>query len=335
MLADEPSRRLRVLIATNRTSYRLVSYGMIVDFEDTVAEHSDADLVSVPLPSLRAKVAALRHGRRLSRVTAPRRGYDVCLLVAMAPQWLPSLEYIRDLRAIASRVVVYLFDSWVSDLDVVRRHHAAWSLVDDVFVSFPHAVAAYSRELDCRIHYLPQAIDPRWFHARREERPIDVLSIGRRLEPVHKRLLELADQRDWFYYYQTVRAPQAIDLRENQRLLGRLCQSSRVHVSWSVDSTTQRRAEDGSAITARWFEAAASGAVVIGREPRSEEFRRLFPYDDFVHEIAPEVPETIESVATVALSSSDRTQRRELAEHVRRAHSWGKRWSEIVQACDL
>jgi hypothetical protein len=52
--------------------------------------------------------------RPLRTVTAPRSHYDVCLLVAMAPYWVPSLRYVRDLRRSAKRIVVYLFDSRVS-----------------------------------------------------------------------------------------------------------------------------------------------------------------------------------------------------------------------------
>src|SRR3954471_20924666 len=90
-------RRPKVLVPTNRAIYRLVSYGMVEDFEDAVLGASDGDLLPVPLPSRRARLAALRHGRPLRRVEPPRSDYDLCLFVAMEPRWLPSLGYIRRL----------------------------------------------------------------------------------------------------------------------------------------------------------------------------------------------------------------------------------------------
>jgi hypothetical protein len=56
-MPDADGRSLRhiwVLIPTSRDVYRLVSYGMVVDFEDAVASASDADLVPVPVHSRRA-----------------------------------------------------------------------------------------------------------------------------------------------------------------------------------------------------------------------------------------------------------------------------------------
>lgn len=328
-------KTIRVLIPTSRQVYRLVSYGMVVDFEDAVTAASDVDLVPVPLRSRRAEAAALMRGRPQRPVSAPRSSYDVCLLVAMAPAWLPSLGYIRNLRQAARRVVVYLFDSWLSDLPTLSSYRRVWPLVDDLFVSFVHARQGYAAALPCRVHYLPQAVDPRWFHPYRTTRPIDVLSVGRRLPAVHQRLLELSRRRDLFYYYQTHSAPTAIDLRENQELLGRLCQSARVHVSWSVERTNPSREQEGAAITARWFESAASGAAVIGGAPKTEEFARLFPYADFVRELDPGSPTTTDETLSAALADARHDERTTLAEHVRTFHTWSARWRQIGEVCGL
>src|SRR5438094_110561 len=171
--SDENLRALRVLVPTNRHIYRALSYGMVVDFEDSVAELSDADVMPTPLPSRRARLAALREGRVLRPVEPPRSGYDLCLFVAMEPQWVPSLGFVKALRARAKRVAVYLYDAWLADLDSVRRNRRVWSMVDDVFISFTHSLEAYRDALDCPVHYLPQAVHERWFNPHRVDRPID------------------------------------------------------------------------------------------------------------------------------------------------------------------
>lgn len=56
--------RIRVLIPTSRDIYRLVSYGMVADFEDAVASMSDADLVPVPLHSRRGQIDGVLNGVR-------------------------------------------------------------------------------------------------------------------------------------------------------------------------------------------------------------------------------------------------------------------------------
>jgi hypothetical protein len=258
----------------------------------------------------------------------------------MGVAWLPGLLYLRDLRRSCARVAVYLFDSWLSDLSRITRLRRVLSLVDDLFVSFFHTLEPYAEQLPCRVHYLPQAIDPRWFHPSRGDRPIDVLSVGRRQAEAHRYLMEISRRRDLFYYYQSHTAPKsgsphAIDLHENQELLGRLCRSARVHVGWSVDSTNPARADEGAAITARWFESAASGAAVIGTAPRTQEFARLFPYAGFVRELDYRTRGAVEFVLDAALGDASDPKRRALAEHVCSTHTWGMRWSQIVEACEL
>ncbi len=111
----------------------------------------------------------------------------------MAPYWMPSLRYVRNLRQVADRVVVYLFDSWLIDLPALQADRDLWKLIDDLVVSFKHTVEPYAAGLPCRVHYLPQAADPRWFAPHDGPRPIDVLSLGRRLPEVHSQLLESHD----------------------------------------------------------------------------------------------------------------------------------------------
>lgn len=328
--------RLRVLLPTSRDVYRLVSYGMILDFEDAVCRLSNADLVPVPLYSRRGQLHAVLRGHPLRSVSAPAPRYDACLLVAMGRHWLPGLTFIRSLRTICKKIIVYLFDAWVGDLPAIVKYHRVWELVDDLFVSFDHAVQPYASALPCGVHYLPQAVEPRWFYGARASRPIDVLSVGRRLEAVHKTLLAMSREREMLYQYQTHAAPLAIDFYENQELVGTLCRASRLHVSWSVAATNAARRTEGSAVTARWFESAASGGVVVGLAPMSPEFGRLFPYPDFVHEIpAPNDHLHTREILEAALATRDVSERQALAEHARTAHSWEARWRNIVATCGV
>lgn len=329
-------RRLRVLIPTNRDVYRLLSYGMVIDFEDGVAELTDADLVPVPLPSRRARLAAARAGKWLTRVDAPRRAYDVCLFVAMEPQWVPSLLQVRDLRRIARKVVVYVIDSWLAHLPSLRRNQRVWAEVDHLFISFDHALEAYRDALPCQVDHLPQGISDRWFSPHRTSRPLDVVSIGRRLSSVHKQLVRLARDEDLFYFYQTAHAPLAINLLENQQLLGRLLQSSKVHMNWAMESTHPERAEDGGPIVARFFESAACAGVVVGSKPRNAAFDRLFPYEGFVREIPATAPDATHEILSAALAdTSGRSERLSLAHDTLSRHTWKARWRRMAEMSNL
>jgi hypothetical protein len=109
-----------------------------------------------------------------------------------------------------------------------------------------------------------------------------------------------------------------------------------VHVNWSVEHTSADRADEGEVVTARWFESAACGGVVVGRAPTTAEFGRLFPFDGFVYDLSPTASEPIvEDALNTALGDRRYDDRRALGEHVRAAHTWDVRWREIVEVAGI
>lgn len=326
-------KRPAVLIPTNRSSYRLVSYGAVLDFEDAMRDKTDADLVDVPAYSRRARLrAALNPGNRaFASVTTPRDEYDLCFFVAMEPSWITSLRYIEGLREKCKRVVVYVFDAWLENSHWLRRNRREWRLCDLVYVSFPWAVDTYSRHLGCRVEYLAQAASAGRFHPFRRERPIHVLSVGRRHAQAHAVILEVAQKHDLFYHYSEAVAPRPIDPIESQQLLARLCQSAKSQACWPVELTNHGRPSEGSPITVRWFEAAACGSIVFGSRPRAPDFDEIFPYERFVLELNPSRPDEFERKVLSALEDeTDWDARQHLARYVRSRHSWEARCDAIL-----
>ena len=324
------SANASVLIPTSRSHFRLVSYVTVIAVEDAMRSVADVDLVDVPQYSRRARVRDVVRGRlREPRVTPPRDRYDLGFFVAMDATWIASLRFVEGIRERCSRVVAYVFDAWLADLAYLRRYRRQWNLCDTVYISYPWAVDAYARELDCEVVYLPQAASAAHFHPNRVERPIDILSIGRRLPGAHELFLRLAAEHDLFYHYSEARSPVAYDHGDSQLLLDRLCQSSKAQVCWPVELTTPRAGE-GAGVTVRWFEAAACASVVLGGKPAAPDFDELFPYPNFVVELDPNDPAEFERRVVDALRLDDRAQRLELAEHVRTHHSWEARCETML-----
>ncbi|MEP6893689.1 MAG: glycosyltransferase [Gaiellaceae bacterium] len=329
--------RAKVLIPTSRRWFRIPSYGTVLDFEDAMAAVADVDYVSVPPYSRRRVYKGFLRGRRdFAPVVPPGETYDLCLLVAMEPSWAGSLRYVDRLRTRCRHVVIYVFDAWLRNIYSIQRDRRQWELCDWALVSFRDAVDAYAAKLRCPVEYMPQAIDPTRFHGDRIARPIDILSTGRRLDSVHAELLRLAKERDLFYFFSETRAPTVIDLHESQSLIARLCQAARLQVCWPTETTAEGGHGEISGVTARWFEAAACGSIVVGRPPRASEFRDLFPYESFVLSLDPSSPREIEETVIAALADDDELRkRRGLSEYVRRAHSWHARCASILERCNL
>lgn len=330
----------KVLVLTNRSWDKIVSAGTILDLEDAMTRVARTEVLALPPSNRRARLQALRSGRRITPSSPASSRYDMCLLAIFQADQIRALKYVRDLRRVCKRVVVYLFDAWVSDSAIIRRHRNLWGTCDSLFVSFPSAVEPYSRWLDCPVAYLPQAIEPRRFNPTRLERPIDVLSLGRRVTAVHRALVEAAERLDLWYHFSEARAPRAIDLRESQLLAGQLCRSAKIQICWPIELThasEEKRLRfserDGSPITARWFEAAACASVVMGAAPRTAELSTLFPYEGFVRELDPSAPELVRARVLEALADDgDREERQLLARYVMREHSWEARCRAMLSS---
>jgi Glycosyl transferases group 1 len=329
---------LRVLVPTSRSWYRIVSAGAILDFENAMAKCADVDFAEVPPLGRRAHLRSLASGSKPRRIGLDGE-YDLCFLAVFQPDDIRALAVLDGVRRHCRRVVVYVFDAWAASTVSLRRHRRLWSLCDKVFVSFPAAVDAWRTHIDCPVEYLPQAIDPERFRPR-ADKPIDVLSVGRRLESVHRQLLDIAARHDLWYQFSESRATTAIDLDDSQFLLARLCRSARIQICWPVEITnpeTKRSgytSADGSPVTARWFEAAASGSIVMGTRPASPEFDRLFPSRAFVRELPRASLHELERELLRALTDDEDLRSREaLADHVRTHHSWQARCVEILKGC--
>lgn len=332
-MTGHPRFDLNVLIVSIAACTQRIPYGTLLDFEDAIARGSNADIVPVPIYSRRAILPGLlRTQRPLREATPPRRGYDLCILIAMTPWEIGSLRLVRDLRRIAARTVLYVFDSWPSEVEPFRRYRAEWRRLDRVFIAIPEALDVYRSHLECPVEHLPVAIDPRRFHPHGRARAIDVAALGRRLPAAHAELMRLAQKHDLFYYFTEVQAPVAIDLRDSQTLIGQLCRSACVQVCWPVERTNPERRGEASPITPRWFEAAACGSLVIGERPNTEAFDKFFPSPQFVREADPAKPDNFEAALLAALGDDDWPGRLQLAKHVREHHTWERRFAEILDA---
>src|SRR5262249_15054797 len=135
-----------------------------------------------------------------------------------------------------------------------------------------------------RCAFLPPGIDAISFcpYPDPVERVIDVYSIGRRSQITHEKLLEWARETRLFYLHDTIGGNQAINLKEHRALFANAIRRSRYFIvnPGKIDEPDQRgqQLEAGN----RYFEGAASGAIMIGAHPDNEAFKNLFDWPDAV-----------------------------------------------------
>jgi hypothetical protein len=294
----------RVLLLSQRRVSVLVAYCLAYEFEDIFAAVTAAQRIdATDLPALRFcrrayKLARLASGSPgLARRLAPYPGgkmvlqhdFELFFPVFNHVYELYSLVMIRNWRERCHKAACFIIEVW-SDL-IPEYLLELLSTFDHVFLGHPHCLKDVARITGRPCTYLPLAVDvPRFTPASlNQPRPIDVCNIGRRSPATHRALLEEAERLQSFYYYDTV-ARSGTDLKqrtfgvdsphEHRGMLASILKRSRYYVANRAYVNQPELTAGRDEISARFYEGAAAGTVMIGEAPSTDEFKRQFDWPD-------------------------------------------------------
>jgi len=175
--------------------------------------------------------------------------------------------------------IVYCYDCWPAYYDrweaIFRRHQIRLAF----FSARQSAEYFAARIPEMRSVWLPEATDPQVYERRLplHERKIEVLELGRRYDWWHAQVTPgLASQRV-SHRYENPRGQIIFPTREDfLRGLG----NSRISVCFPASLTTPERAGEVETVTHRYFEAMASGCLLLGHCPA--ELAELFGYNPVI-----------------------------------------------------
>ena len=305
----------KVLLLSQRRIADLVAFCIAYEFEDTFAAVTDAqridttDLSGLEFSRRAYKLARLASGspsvaRRLAPYPRSKvvldNDFELFFPVFSHTYELYSLATIPNWRQRCRRAACYITEVW-SDL-LPEYLLELLSAFDHVFLGSRHSVQDVARITGRPCTYLPLAVDvPRFTPASLDQpRPIDVCNIGRRSPVTHQVLLEEAERRRSFYYYDTVAASGA-DLKhrtfrvdsphEHRRMLATILKHSRYFIANRSYVNRPEFTQGREEISGRFYEGAAAGTVMIGEAPRAEEFERQFDWPDAVIHVPFDCPD--------------------------------------------
>ncbi len=293
-----------VLLLSTRRIEDLVAYCGPYEFEDVVVEVTGADLVKVDdrhaLEFARRVYKWVSHttrSRRLARLVAPppstvrlTRDYALFLPVFCSPYHLYALAAIPGWRKHCRKAACIITEAWSDQLPEYLLEQLAD--FDHIFVCTQNAVHQVAKLCGRPATYLPFAVNVLRFApaALAGPRCIDVCNIGRRSDVTHRALLDIARDSRFFYYYDTVAASADKKQRtfrvdvpsEHRALLASLMRRSRYFLANRGRVNEPKYLAGRDEISARFYEGAAAGAIMLGEAPRNEEFRRQFDWPDAV-----------------------------------------------------
>ena len=255
--------------------------------------------------------------------------------------FLKDLLYIKNVQGWEDHCKTSI--CWVDEIWLDQIMRFKWGLkilskFDYVILSCSQSVNAINELIPGKCFYLPPGIDSILFcpYPKPPKRFIDVYSMGRRSEVVHQTLLRMAEEKKIVYIYDTTVGGKVINAKQHRFLLANIAKRSRYFIvnTGKIDLNSERGRQ--SEIGPRFFEGAASGTIMIGDFPKTEEFKKSFNWSDVVIYL-PFDSDNIDKV----INELDKNPRRQ--EQIRRnnvvqsllKHDWVYRWESVLKTAGI
>jgi hypothetical protein len=275
--------------------------------------------------------------RRIPTKTLYDIFFTLCVGLA-SPYDLLMLNAVSYVRGMCRTSVCLVDDLWVKQMSSHRHFLRILAKFDVVMLYYSQTVKPLSEQIVRECVFLPPGIDAILFcpHPDLPKRVIDVYSMGRRSEITHQRLIRMAEESGLFYLHDSIDGTLAINSKEHRVLLANLAKRSRYFIvnPGKVDQPDVR----GNQIEAsnRYYEGAASEAILLGERPKNEEFERLFDWPEAVIQLpydSRDIDTVIENLDRDP-ERQDRIRRTGVAQTLMR-HDWVYRWEAILKTVGL
>ena len=347
-LEDRTLNSPRVLMFSVRNIYYdRVFMSQTFEFEDIVRQIDSVAQVAPPRKkhfALRKRIA-LRIGKNFNiplNPGTPRiiidKHYDLFFAVCQFPSELLMVNAVKGWKENCNTSICFLSEIWLKDMHDYKSSLKVLSDFDYVLTNCSQSVRRINEVIRGKCLYFPPGIDAILFcpYPEPPQRVIDVLSIGRRSEKTHKALLRMVKENKMFYTYDTINDYHVFNTEEHRQLLANKAKRSWYFIvnPGKIDNHDETGTQ--SEFGFRYFEGAASGAIMIGEYPKNEEFKKIFSWPDAVVH----VPYDSESVKQII---NEMDQQHDRQEQVRRnnvvqsllQHDWVYRWETILTLAGL
>ncbi len=345
----QEARTPRICMPTARAVNKMAYQCGLYEAQDVLAEIDDVDMICLePRGGFRLRerwhrrllfhdvsrqLIFVNPGLQKVRLT---REYDLFVAVCQSYRDLLYISAIDGWKDHCRASVCWIDEIWAAHLPLYKYWLHALKRFDYVFVDCKSSVAPLSRTIDRSFHWLPGAVDALRFspYPNPPPRVIDVYSVGRRWEGIHRNLLDAAERRELFYVYDTFAGADTTvyDHRQHRDYFANMAKRTRYFMVAPGKANVPKETGGQVAIGYRFYEGAAAGAVLTGQPPPCEEFNEMFPWPDAVVELRPDGSDTLE-VLTALRSDPGRVSaigNRNAREALLR-HDWVYRWKEMFR----
>ena len=340
----------RICIFTQRYLNKIVSRCVIYEFENTIFNIDDADIIGIGEESTfsayrySCDTLDLKLSNPVIKALSPnplrispkkqelRKDYDVFFASLMSLSDLQTLDFLKGWKSKCKKLVCHVSEIWSEGLEARTGELKALSQFDYVFCSCYYTVELLQRLINKPCYYLPPGIDAVTFcpYPNPPERSVDVFYVGRRSQEIHQQLTKLSDENNLFYLYDTINNLETNDTVEHRKLLSNIIKRSKYFVVNTAKFDRPNEISGQSEIGFRFFEGAAAGSVMIGNYLIGDVFKKYFDWTDALINI----PEK-SSISDFLKELDEQVQRTDTIRfnnvvNMLKYHDWLHRWDTIL-----
>ncbi|NMG06801.1 glycosyltransferase [Brasilonema sp. UFV-L1] len=347
------NQKPRILVISMRgfrfEAYRSAEY----EFEDTLCTFDYADIFTPVLASdactklnkklLNYAATAFDQGKLYRSGCIPSivdKEYDLLFFICQQFWDIACLNSIKGWREKCRKAVLWIDEIWKKEIGE-QKTRLCLKLAKDfdyIYTTQSSSVHAIANVVQRPCFSLPYAVDTIKFcpYPQPPERCIDIYSIGRRSPIVHKALLEVAEQKNLLYLFDSLKGLQMMNYKQHRTLYSNLVKRSRYFIANKAkfDAIDQTGGQDE--LGSRFFEGAAGGAVMIGTPPVCEAYTTYFNWSDAVIEI-PYDATNVADIITEFDAQPDYLNkiRQDNVINSLLRHDWVYRWEKILEKVGL
>ena len=346
------SNQSRIAILSERELKNHVASCCLYEFEDAIDEVDTVDIFT-PIHSYNSAQRNFKWVKKFTRSPefanfvkldpnsfTLKHDYELFFMILDNPSKFIAIDSIKNWRQKCQKAVCYIIEIWESQIPQWRPILELFKDFDHIFLGHTNSTKAVAEITGRPCTYLPFGTDTIEFSPSSiySPRNIDVTNIGRRSVVTHKALLDRMELGDFFYYYDTPSNFHVQNPQEHRNLLANLAKRSRYWISNNPNFNDNPLTKKGiqKELGYRIFEGTAAGAVAIGNQTATEEFKKHFDWPDALISIPADAPNIADIIADLDAQPDRLTEirRNNICNSLLR-HDWVYRWRQILETVGL
>jgi hypothetical protein len=345
-------KQSRIAILSERQINNHVASCCLYEFEDAISSIDTVDLFT-PIHSYNSAKRNFTWVKKFTR--SPQfansvkldpnsftleHDYEMFFMILDNPGKFVEIDSIRNWRKKCRKAVCYIIEIWEAQIPQWKPILELFKDFDHIFLGHTNSTKAVTEITGKPCSYLPFGTDTIKFCPDSLDAPrlIDVTNIGRRSIITHQALLDRMALGNFLYYYDTPSNYHVQNPQEHRNLFANLAKRSRYWITNNPNFNDDPKEKKGiqKELGYRIFEGTAAGAVAIGNQTATEEFKKHFDWSDAIIAIPADAPDIIDIIADLD-TQVDRLKKIRAANVYNSLlrHDWVYRWREILETVGL